>query len=489
MGESTIRLGWHHLLFDVPASWEVVGFKKSRDDGQLVLSTRAGEAMLVFWRRVRGVATGMGSTGMGSGRKYLVFPSIRRSAKTGCLRPDPNADPNARDPAIVHRLVALVKANAGEGVAEAEVRGWIREAHGWSVCFPPDGAMPVFAARHLTAEGVLLQATFPPHRDTADREAIRRVLASYQPNGGAERVWAAFGLDITLPSEMDLAEVAPMPAAQRMHFENRRGHAVTVYRFGMMPDALGGDDVAAFFARVKGKGVALRHEGFFRPPPSLSGRERGRVAACESPPSPHPSPCEGEGVVLSYATRGKGDSLLSNLLDGTWDGRAWVWRRDDLQRVFAVENHAPPSRLIPDLPDRVRENDTWSRFPRRTTPGVVSSPARQGMEEQLAARPVANEAIRAEPAADGGLDLFVPLRHRGWSRLVKRLLPLSDERRVTLDRFGAEFFGLCDGERTLEAIVGLYMERWRLSFFEARALVVGYLRDLMRRGLVILLAP
>jgi len=111
------------------------------------------------------------------------------------------------------------------------------------------------------------------------------------------------------------------------------------------------------------------------------------------------------------------------------------------------------------------------------------------LEIQLASRPVANEAARQAPTGDDGLDVTVPLEQRAWSEVLRRVLPLSAERNVELDRFGAEFFALCDGEHTVEQLVDRYMARWQLSFFEARALVLSYLKALMRRNLVALVAP
>jgi len=42
--------------------------------------------------------------------------------------------------------------------------------------------------------------------------------------------------------------------------------------------------------------------------------------------------------------------------------------------------------------------------------------------------------------------------------------------------------GLCDGERTVEAIIDAFAAEHRLTFHEARVAVGGYLRSLMARG-------
>ena len=111
------------------------------------------------------------------------------------------------------------------------------------------------------------------------------------------------------------------------------------------------------------------------------------------------------------------------------------------------------------------------------------------LDIQMASRPVANRAVTVARTDDGKLELSVPTEKRDWRRQLRRVLPLPEEKNVELDYLGAEFFSLCDGERTVEEIVDDYMKRWNLSFFEARGLVLQFLRALMRSGLVALATP
>ena len=111
------------------------------------------------------------------------------------------------------------------------------------------------------------------------------------------------------------------------------------------------------------------------------------------------------------------------------------------------------------------------------------------LEIQMASRPVANKAVTVSRTEDGKLDLFVPTEKRGWRRQLRHILPLAEEKNIELDYLGAEFFSLCDGKCTVEEIVDDYMKRWNLSFFEARGLVLQFLRGLMRSGLVALATP
>ena len=48
---------------------------------------------------------------------------------------------------------------------------------------------------------------------------------------------------------------------------------------------------------------------------------------------------------------------------------------------------------------------------------------------------------------------------------------------------------MCDGAHTVEAMVDQFGERWKLSFFEARGMILTVLRKLMKDNLVVLVPP
>ena len=108
---------------------------------------------------------------------------------------------------------------------------------------------------------------------------------------------------------------------------------------------------------------------------------------------------------------------------------------------------------------------------------------------QLRSVPALNDAVTVERKDAGTVVLRVPLQERGWSRALRRLLPISHERKMELDALGAEVLLLCDGRHTVEQLVDLHMERWQLSFFEARAMILYLLKRLMKHEFVVLLAP
>ena len=108
---------------------------------------------------------------------------------------------------------------------------------------------------------------------------------------------------------------------------------------------------------------------------------------------------------------------------------------------------------------------------------------------QLGSKPVANEAVRSEQGEDGRVRVTVPLKHRGWSSALSHILPLSAERNVELDVLGTQTLSQCDGEHTVEDLIDWFEQRWQLSFFEARGLILHFLEQLMKRGLIAVIAP
>lgn len=281
-----LALAWHHMLLDLPAHWEVIAYRKDPRSGEIALADRAGEALRAFWR---------------------VMDSR---------------------PTVTGPLIDLVAAQENITLDKSEIRRRLVDVGDWVAFFPRERDLPCFAALYHPPEKVLLNLTFPPHPDTADRAALRSVLRSWRPNDGPERRWAAFGLDVTLPGEMRLDAVSALPAAQLLTFENKREETVALHRYGMMPLALGGEDMCVFFARIKGRRTRLIRTGAFRKDDRY------------------------DGVILEYTTRGKGglDSLLARI----WLGRVWIWLCDDLKRLYVVDHHAPEKNHIGGFPDRVR---------------------------------------------------------------------------------------------------------------------------------------
>ena len=105
-------------------------------------------------------------------------------------------------------------------------------------------------------------------------------------------------------------------------------------------------------------------------------------------------------------------------------------------------------------------------------------------EATLKAVPHPNRAAKLESYDDGVL-VTVPLRKRWWLRPpLTWMFPVSRERRVHLDATGAWVLSQCDGRRPIEAVIEAVMKKYKLSFQEARASVLAFMRMLTERGVV-----
>lgn len=73
---------------------------------------------------------------------------------------------------------------------------------------------------------------------------------------------------------------------------------------------------------------------------------------------------------------------------------------------------------------------------------------------------------------------------------ISWFVPYRPEREITLDAIGSRLWRWCDGQRTVEDVIDLFKDAYDLSFHEARAAVVDYLRQLIQRGiLAVMMAP
>jgi hypothetical protein len=71
-------------------------------------------------------------------------------------------------------------------------------------------------------------------------------------------------------------------------------------------------------------------------------------------------------------------------------------------------------------------------------------------------------------------------------RALSAFLPIPKRRPIELDPIGREVWELCDGEHTLREMVKVFQERHKLSRAEAEWSLRTYLRDLGKRGLVVI---
>jgi hypothetical protein len=121
---------------------------------------------------------------------------------------------------------------------------------------------------------------------------------------------------------------------------------------------------------------------------------------------------------------------------------------------------------------------------------TAPQPQETTWHRMLEATPLRNAAAAVEPDGLEGLRITVRSRRPGWLvPPLSWLLPLRRVRVVRLDRVGSRVWGLCDGERTVEAVVDEFARAYALTFHEARVAVIGYLKQLVQRGALAIEMP
>ena len=117
---------------------------------------------------------------------------------------------------------------------------------------------------------------------------------------------------------------------------------------------------------------------------------------------------------------------------------------------------------------------------KRETASVGSS-----WEPMLRAVPMRNTAARAVENQENGVTVYVKQKRPGFMvPPLSWIVPFRPERSVTLDGIGARVWRWCDGTRTVEEVIDLFRGTYSLTFHEARAAVTGYLRMLIKRGIL-----
>lgn len=103
----------------------------------------------------------------------------------------------------------------------------------------------------------------------------------------------------------------------------------------------------------------------------------------------------------------------------------------------------------------------------------------------LAACPVRNAAATVRENGENGVTVVVKTRKPNYIiPPISWLVPYHTEREISLDAIGSRIWRWCDGQRTVEDVIDLFQDSYAVSFHEARAAVVDYLRRLIQRGVL-----
>ncbi len=108
------------------------------------------------------------------------------------------------------------------------------------------------------------------------------------------------------------------------------------------------------------------------------------------------------------------------------------------------------------------------------------------LQHQLASIPVRNPGVSvSEDEEPGSLLIEQSLEYHGFAKFLAHYLPVRRRKRFLLEGLGADVYGRIDGKKTVEQLIDEFADEHKLTFLESRALLLNYLRTLMKRGLVV----
>lgn len=113
-------------------------------------------------------------------------------------------------------------------------------------------------------------------------------------------------------------------------------------------------------------------------------------------------------------------------------------------------------------------------------------PTPRSQDEAFSAIPVANTAIRVKTTDQGYVLISYPINLNRWlARLLPRgaSLPL---RSLELDSIGSYVWQHIDGRNSVQKLAERVAERYALQLPEARQAVAAFIRQLGRRGILVL---
>lgn len=274
MAVSGQTLAWPGFEFEIPADWEIVRHVCDHAGGRFEFATRKGFQAELGW---------------GPGKDTEPADAMRSfwsSASRG-------------------------RNGAGAGPFRVRDAGVFRV--GWPA---PEAAQSCQAVHRLASLGLWLRWVFaPPDGDAFDR-VWGPLLRSFRPNEGSVRRFAGFGLDVRVPADYALEDLAVLPANVAMRFESQRKARLTVRRLGLPELVLGGRPLETFY------------------PLFLQGQR------CE-PGVAVPAHFRGcPAVRVPYAQRP--EHRMEAFLGRAWaDGEAWLWHAEAERRLYACEQIGP----------------------------------------------------------------------------------------------------------------------------------------------------
>ncbi len=113
------------------------------------------------------------------------------------------------------------------------------------------------------------------------------------------------------------------------------------------------------------------------------------------------------------------------------------------------------------------------------------SPSFESIQSQLTAIPIPNHEVEKDLRRDLLL-VKVQLRYKGINKLFAKLLKLATIKQYQIDGVSFELYQLMDGKRNIEDLIDFLSEKYQLSFFESRGLILHYLHILTQKGVIVI---
>jgi len=105
-------------------------------------------------------------------------------------------------------------------------------------------------------------------------------------------------------------------------------------------------------------------------------------------------------------------------------------------------------------------------------------------DQALHARPMRNPQLEWDRHEDGDVHLRIPRRSDLVAGFLCRIFRAPEYKEVVLDEVGSGIWELCDGERSVDAIVSTTCSKYKLTRRECETSVAAYLKTLGDRRFI-----
>ena len=105
-------------------------------------------------------------------------------------------------------------------------------------------------------------------------------------------------------------------------------------------------------------------------------------------------------------------------------------------------------------------------------------------DQALQSRPVRNPHLEWERVDGGDIHLRIARRKDRVARMLCWAFRAPDHKEIVLDEVGSDIWELCDGDRSVDAIVNVTSKKYKLTRRECETSVAAYLKMLGDRKLI-----